>query len=71
VLLHPIGLSPAGVDYTHSELGGCSKPGAPEPCRVAYARDFARDDGQMDDPQVNKVMYLYISRQKGCWLLDA
>lgn len=41
--------SATGVDYTHSDLGSCSKPGDPEPCRVAYARDFAPNDYVRDD----------------------
>lgn len=37
-----------GVDYTRSEFGGCTAPGVPAGCRVAYAGDFATDDGVRD-----------------------
>ena len=37
-----------GVDYTRSEFGGCTAPGVPATCRVAYAQDFATDDGVRD-----------------------
>jgi len=36
-----------GVDYTRSAFGPCSSPGGA--CKVAYTRDFARDDGSLDD----------------------
>lgn len=37
-----------GVDYTRSDFGGCTAPGVPAGCRVAYAQDFAPDDGARD-----------------------
>jgi hypothetical protein len=38
-----------GADYAHPDLGACPYPGAPEPCRVAFARDFTpADDGLTD-----------------------
>jgi hypothetical protein len=36
-----------GVDYTRAAFGACPAPGAPG-CRVAYAHDFAPDDGSLD-----------------------
>jgi hypothetical protein len=43
-----------GADYTHPDLGSCATAGAPEPCRVAYARDFTKvDDGQLDSDGVS------------------
>jgi subtilisin family serine protease/methionine-rich copper-binding protein CopC len=36
-----------GVDYSRTAFGSCSKPGGS--CKVAYARDFAADDGTRDD----------------------
>ncbi len=53
-----IGIIDSGADYTHPDLGSCSFPGAPPPCRVALLpRDFSRsfsggplyDDGLLDD----------------------
>jgi len=38
-----------GVDWTHAAFGGCTAPGAPSTCRVAFARDFAPDDNSRDD----------------------
>lgn len=37
-----------GADYTHADLGSCTAVGAPTTCRVAYAQDFASDDGLLD-----------------------
>jgi subtilisin family serine protease len=37
-----------GVDYTRADFGTCTSPGAPSTCRVAYAHDFATDDGALD-----------------------
>jgi hypothetical protein len=37
-----------GVDYTRADFGGCSAPGVPAGCRVAYAHDFAPDDHALD-----------------------
>lgn len=37
-----------GVDYTRADFGTCTSPGAPATCRVAYAHDFATDDGALD-----------------------
>ncbi|MFZ1643140.1 MAG: S8 family serine peptidase [Candidatus Contendobacter sp.] len=36
-----------GVDYTRAAFGSCSVPGGA--CKVAYAADFAPDDGARDD----------------------
>ena len=36
-----------GVDYTRAAFGSCSSPGGA--CKVAYAHDFATDDGSLDD----------------------
>lgn len=52
-----IGIIDSGVDYTHADLGSCSYPGAPAPCRVAllpadFSHDstgFLYDDGVLDD----------------------
>ncbi len=38
-----------GVDYTRSAFGSCSSPGTPAGCRVAFAQDFAPNDGSLDD----------------------
>jgi hypothetical protein len=35
-----------GVDYTRAAFGGCAAPGGS--CKVAFARDFAPDDGARD-----------------------
>lgn len=35
-----------GVDYTRAAFGSCASPGGA--CKVAYAHDFAPDDGQLD-----------------------
>jgi len=37
-----------GVDYTRAAFGSCTSPGGA--CKVAYAHDFAPDDGMLDDP---------------------
>ncbi|HET9623940.1 MAG TPA: S8 family serine peptidase [Kofleriaceae bacterium] len=38
-----------GVDYTRPDFGACTAPGAPAAtCRVAFAQDFAPDDGARD-----------------------
>lgn len=37
-----------GVDYTKSEFGGCTAPGAPSTCKVVYAQDTATDDAALD-----------------------
>jgi hypothetical protein len=37
-----------GCDYTRSAFGTCSAPGV-SGCKVAYAADFAADDGSRDD----------------------
>lgn len=40
----------SGVDYTRAALGSCTAPGLPSgSCRVAFARDFATEDNQLDD----------------------
>jgi subtilisin family serine protease len=52
-----IGIIDSGIDYTHYDLGSCSAPGAPTPCRVGIlAPDFSHnadgsiyDDGMLDD----------------------
>ncbi|HUJ28107.1 MAG TPA: S8 family serine peptidase [Myxococcales bacterium] len=36
-----------GCDYTNAAFGSCSAPGGS--CKVAYAHDFAADDGSRDD----------------------
>ena len=36
-----------GVDFTRAPFG-CTAPGVPAACKVAVARDFARDDGARD-----------------------
>jgi len=38
-----------GVDYTRAAFGSCTAPGIPAGCKVTYARDFAPDDGSLDD----------------------
>lgn len=38
-----------GVDYTRTDFGSCTSPGEPQSCRVVVAKDFAPDDGQLDD----------------------
>ncbi len=38
-----------GTDYTRADFGSCTAPGAPAPCRVAYAADFAPNDNARDD----------------------
>lgn len=38
-----------GADYTRPDLGSCTAPGVPASCRVAFAKDFAADDGARDD----------------------
>jgi uncharacterized repeat protein (TIGR01451 family) len=38
-----------GADYTRAAFGSCSAPGVPAGCKVAYAHDFAPDDGVRDD----------------------
>ncbi|HWK28919.1 MAG TPA: S8 family serine peptidase, partial [Solirubrobacter sp.] len=37
-----------GVDFTRAAFGSCQSAGAPG-CAVAFAQDFAPDDGQPDD----------------------
>lgn len=37
-----------GTDYTRADFGSCTAPGVPAGCRVAYAHDFAADDGARD-----------------------
>ncbi|MDY7094034.1 MAG: S8 family serine peptidase [Acidobacteriota bacterium] len=37
-----------GVDYTHPDFGSCDAAGDPG-CAVSIARDFAPDDGALDD----------------------
>jgi len=37
-----------GVNYAHAAFGSCTSPGEPG-CAVAYAQDFAEDDGSLDD----------------------
>ena len=37
-----------GVDYTKAAFGPCTAPGSPSSCKVAYAQDFAPDDGTRD-----------------------
>lgn len=37
-----------GVNYTHADFG-CTAPGIPSTCKVAYAADFATDDSSLDD----------------------
>ncbi len=52
-----IGIIDSGVDYSHFDLGSCSAPGAPAPCRVAaLPPDFSHNpdgslynDGVADD----------------------
>jgi len=39
----------SGVNYTLPTFGSCSSPGVPSSCKVVYARDFAPDDGSLDD----------------------
>lgn len=36
-----------GVDYTRADFG-CTAPGVPSSCRVAFAQDFAPGDGALD-----------------------
>lgn len=38
-----------GINYTLAAFGGCSAPGVPSTCKVAYAEDFAPNDSQTDD----------------------
>ena len=38
-----------GTNYTRSDFGSCTAPGVPAGCRVAYAADFAANDGSLDD----------------------
>lgn len=39
-----------GLDYTRAAFGSCSAPATPAAsCRVAYAQDFAPNDGALDD----------------------
>ena len=38
-----------GVNYTLAAFGSCTAPGIPAGCKVAYAQDFATDDGSLDD----------------------
>lgn len=38
-----------GTDYTRSDFGSCTAPGAPSTCKVAYAADFAPSDSTRDD----------------------
>jgi subtilisin family serine protease len=38
-----------GADYTRPDLGACTAPGTPASCRIAFAKDFAPDDGARDD----------------------
>ena len=38
-----------GVDYTRPAFGTCITPGLPG-CRIVVTRDFAPDDGALDDP---------------------
>lgn len=38
-----------GVDFTRAAFGNCTAPGRPAGCRVAVAREFAFDDGSLDD----------------------
>ena len=37
-----------GVDYTRAAFGNCTAPGVPSTCRVAFAKDFAWEDGYLD-----------------------
>jgi len=37
-----------GVDYTRSELGGCTAPGTPSSCRVVAAYEAATEDNARD-----------------------
>jgi len=37
-----------GTDYTRVDFGSCTAPGVPAGCRVAFAKDFAPDDGARD-----------------------
>lgn len=41
-----------GVDYTRAAFGGCAAPGPG--CKVVVARDFAPDDGMLDDPAAGR-----------------
>lgn len=43
-----IAILDTGVDYTKSEFGGCTAPGTPSTCKVAYALDTAPDDAALD-----------------------
>ena len=39
-----------GTKYTLPDFGSCTAPGVPAAtCKVAYAQDFAADDGSLDD----------------------
>jgi hypothetical protein len=38
-----------GLDYTRADFGSCTAPGVPATCKVAYAQDFAANDGARDD----------------------
>lgn len=37
-----------GTDYSRTDFGSCTAPGAPASCRVAFARDFATEDSARD-----------------------
>ena len=38
-----------GVQYSLASFGSCTSPGVPASCKVAYAQDFAPNDGLLDD----------------------
>ena len=42
-----------GADYRRADLGSCTAPGQPASCRVAYAQDFAPNDGLLDDSSLH------------------
>lgn len=44
-----------GGDFGVSDLGNCSAPGAPSPCRVAFARSFANDGAFTKDAHATNV----------------
>ncbi len=44
-----IAIIDTGVDYTNNAFGPCTAVAVPASCKVAYAQDFAPDDGQRDD----------------------